>query len=292
MNAIEFYDLRKTFKGKKRARVEALKGVSLAVTKGEVFGFLGPNGAGKSTTIKILLGLIRPDGGKAMVLGVDSRSPKARSRVGYLPENPAFFDYMKGEEYLDFVGNCFGLDKVTIRERSSAILKRLELWDARKRSVRSYSKGMVQRLGIAQVLLHDPEVYILDEPMSGLDPVGRALVKDIILELKNSGKSVLFSTHVTADVETVCDRVGILINGTLQSVEHVQTMLTEGIVGYRVRLNMGRGEEKSAEHHVPKESLTDFIVACQARGDEVALIEPLRKDLEAFFLDIIKKKSC
>ena len=292
MHAIEILELRKTFKGEKRTRVEALKGVSLAVERGEVFGFLGPNGAGKSTTIKILLGLIRPTGGKAMVLGVDAGSPKARMRVGYLPENPAFFDYLKGEEYLAFVGSCFGLNRATIEERSAAILQRLDLWEARKRPVRTYSKGMVQRLGLAQVLIHDPDVYILDEPMSGLDPVGRAIVKEIIVELKRSGKCVLFSTHVTADVETVCDRVGILTKGILQSVEQVKTILTEGITGYRVYLKGARGTEETGEFQVSKESLPAFIAACSGRGDEIVLIEPQRKNLEAFFLDIIKKKTC
>lgn len=292
MHAIEITNLSKTFKGKKGAKVEALQDLSLTIEAGEIFGFLGPNGAGKSTTIKTVMGLISATSGEARIQGVDVRSHLARKHVGYLPENPAFYDYLNAEEYLAFVGATFGMMETAVNKESARVLKLLELWDARKRPVRSYSKGMVQRLGLAQVLLHDPDVYILDEPMSGLDPIGRALVKEIILDLKSRGKCIFFSTHITADVETVCDRVGIIIQGNLQRVEDVQTILTEGLTGYAVRLKAKDDDMASREVLVATGELTKFLADAQAKGDEIILVEPRRKNLEEFFLAMVKGKGC
>lgn len=292
MNAIEITNLTKTFKGKKGAQVEALQNLSLTIEMGEVFGFLGPNGAGKSTTIKTLMGLLRPSSGTARIMGIDVTSPQARQRVGFLPENPAFYDYLSAEEYLAFVGTGFALPKDRILSESERVLRLLDLFDARKRPIRSYSKGMVQRLGLAQVLFHDPDLYILDEPMSGLDPIGRALVKEIILDLKQRGKCVFFSTHITSDVESVCDRVGILIQGVLKSVGRVQTIMTEGVVGYSIRVQGVDVGIPSRDVYVPKEELTAFIAAAQHNNETIELIEPKRKDLESFFLDFVKGKAC
>ncbi len=287
MNAIEISALSKVYRGKKFTTVEALKNLDLTVQQGEIFGFLGPNGAGKSTTIKTLMGLIKPTAGTASIMGMDIAIPKARSRVGYLPENPAFYDYLTAEEYLTFVGRAFSMLEANLREQSEKALKQLELWEARRRPIRSYSKGMVQRLGLAQVLIHDPEVYILDEPMSGLDPLGRALVKDIMLELKGQGKCIFFSTHITADVETVCDRVGIILNGELRSVERVENIMSEGVLGYDLSIRTGNrpGIEK---RYVPRENLQKVMAEILAYGSEITLIEPCRKSLEEFFLDIVK----
>ena len=292
MNAIEITSLTKTFKGKKGAQVEALQNLSLIIEMGEVFGFLGPNGAGKSTTIKTLMGLLQPSSGSARIMGIDVTSPTARQRVGFLPENPAFYDYLTAEEYLSFVGAGFSMTKTAIATESERVLRLLDLYDARKRSMRSYSKGMVQRLGLAQVLLHDPDLYILDEPMSGLDPIGRALVKEIIVDLKKRGKCVFFSTHITSDVESVCDRVGILIQGVLKSVDQVQTIMTEGVLGYSIRVQGAGGGLPSRDVYVPKEDLTVFIAAAEQKGERIELIEPRRKDLESFFLDFVKGKTC
>lgn len=290
MQAVEIFDLHKTFKDQKGHRVEALKGVSLTVEKGEIFGFLGPNGAGKSTTIKILIGLIKPSTGYAQIMGHKTGTHHARALVGFLPENPSFYDFLTGQEYLAFVARTFRMNNEQVREKSEKVLKLLDLWNARNRPIRGYSKGMVQRLGLGQALIHDPDVYILDEPMSGLDPIGRALVKDIILDLKEKGKCVFFSTHITADVETVCDRVGIIVNGSLQSVERVRSILTEGIVGYHLRSRMP-GSDSMNDAVVSKEELAKAIGGIQAAGGEITLIEPKRKDLEAFFLDIVKGKG-
>ncbi len=285
MYALDMQDLSKSFKGKKRQTVEALKGLTLSIEQGEVFGFLGPNGAGKSTTIKCLMGLIRPTSGTASIMGEAIGSEASRRNVGYLPENPAFYDYLTAEEYLQFVGKTFKMPDALLTRRSAEVLKQLELWEARKRPIRGYSKGMVQRVGLAQVLIHDPDVYILDEPMSGLDPIGRALVKEIIVDLKKRGKSVFFSTHITDDVEKVCDRVGILLHGELKLVDRVDAIMSRGIVGYQVRLKDADGAVLDEE--VPKELLDRFLTEQVATGREIVLVEPRRKNLEDFFLSLV-----
>lgn len=288
MKAIQLQAVSKCFRGKKGQKVLALQDVTLEIDQGEVFGFLGPNGAGKSTAIKILMGLIKPTSGSPKILGIDACSPAARKNLGYLPENPAFYDYLTAGEYLSFVGKSFDMAPDKIRVETDRVLLLLQLWDARKRPMRTYSKGMVQRLGLAQVLLHDPEVYILDEPMSGLDPIGRALVKEIILELKSRGKSVFFSTHITADVETVCDRVGIINRGVLNRVENVQSLLREGITGYLVRaVEAG----VSREIMIAPADLSRTIGEIHGRGGELSLIEPQRKHLEEFFLETVGRKN-
>ena len=284
--AIEISHLTKTFRGKRGARVVALQDLSLEIGQGEVFGFLGPNGAGKSTTIKALMGLITPTSGEARILGVAASDPQARRQVGYLPENPAFYDYLGAEEYLTLVGRIYRMEPEVLHRSAETVLRRLDLWEARKRPMRGYSKGMVQRVGLAQVLLHDPQVCILDEPMSGLDPLGRALVKELILELKAQGKSIFFSTHITSDVEEVCDRVGVIVQGCLQRVEAVATIHRQGIVDYRLLLK-GRQEGGEEELLVPCEGLTLMLAKLEAEGREVVLVEPRRKTLEKFFLDIV-----
>jgi ABC-2 type transport system ATP-binding protein len=291
MNAIEIQNLSKTFRGKGGATVEAVKGLTLPVAQGEVFGFLGPNGAGKSTTIKVLMGLIKPTAGNVQIMGISTSSHLSRKRIGYLPENPSFYDYLNAREYLAFVGKTFGMHETVIRNMIETNLKLLDLWEARDRPIRAYSKGMIQRLGLAQALIHDPDVYVLDEPMSGLDPIGRALIKEVILKLRTAGKCVFFSTHITSDVEAVCDRVGIIVGGRLQCVEQVGAILTEGIVGYSIHTRIS-GSTQQKELYVPKAELQKFIAEMQASGREIALIDPRRKNLETFFLDIVKGNRC
>lgn len=286
-SAIKTENLSKTYGGKRKSPIEALRNLNLDVPRGEVFGFLGPNGAGKSTTIKLLMGLIRPTTGSSKIMGLDTGSPKSRQHVGYLPENPSFYDYLNAEEYLEFIGKVFGMDRTSLTEKKERVLELLELKDAMRRPIRSYSKGMVQRLGLAQVLIHDPDVYILDEPMSGLDPIGRALVKKIIVDLKSQGKCVFFSTHITDDVEAVCDRVGIIVKGTLKRVEKVETIMTEGIVGYTIHVKE-KGSNVQRQVLVPRHAFSDFVSNSGAAGNEITLVEPRRKNLEDFFLDIVR----
>lgn len=289
MNAIELTGLCKQFTGKRMTKVDALKGLDLAIAPGEVFGFLGPNGAGKSTTIKLVMGLLRPTSGTAKIMGVDVGRAESRRRVGYLPENPAFYDYLSAEEYIAFVGSQFRMEKALLVRRSEEVLKQLDLWDARKRPMRGYSKGMVQRLGFAQTLVHDPDVYILDEPMSGLDPIGRALVKDIIRELKERGKTVFFSTHITADVEAICDRVGVINKGGLLIVDSVANILQRGIEGYVVQLSQPSGTAN--ERLVAKADLQTFIEQSISEKWAIERIEPKRKDMEAFFLEMVREEQ-
>jgi len=222
---IRINGISKTFKeGLQGRKVQALDDLSLSVEKGEVFGFLGPNGAGKSTTIKTLMNLIFPDTGKATINGMDVGQPQARSCVGYLPENPYFYDYLTAEELLRFGGQAAGMSAASIRERSELLLGKVDLLSASRRQLRTYSKGMVQRAGLALALVHNPEVVILDEPMSGLDPVGRKMVGDLIVELKEQGKTVFFSSHILNDVERFCDRFGIIVGGLLRRVEPMTTV--------------------------------------------------------------------
>lgn len=226
MHTIEINSLSKKFhKGIGGKTVQALTDLTLAVQKGEVFGFLGPNGAGKSTTIKTLLNLIYPDKGSVSILGKDVKDNETRKFVGYLPESPYFYDYLTAEEILWFGGKTTGLSRKELAEKSEILLTKVNLWNSRKRPLRTYSKGMLQRAGLALALIHNPEVVILDEPMSGLDPIGRKMVGDLILELKSEGKTVFFSSHILTDVERFCDRVGIIVGGKLRLVDKLGSLL-------------------------------------------------------------------
>lgn len=287
MNAITISNLTKTYTAGKK-QVEALAGIDLTIASGEVFGFLGPNGAGKSTTIKILMGLVTASAGAAKILGHNISLPAARRMVGYLPENPSFYDYLSAPEYLEFTGRAFDIERRILAPRITALLDRLDLTKAGKRPIRSFSKGMVQRLGIAQVLVHDPEVCILDEPVSGLDPIGRVLVREIIGELKQAGKCVFFSSHITSDVESICDRVGIIIDGRLKAVESVEEIQRRGITGYRVRYRAGT-EKDQREETVATKNLPAFMQNAVGNGWEIALIEPQKKNLEQFFLEVVHR---
>lgn len=297
---IQIIELVKEYKGKRGCKVHALKNLNLSVSSGEVYGFLGPNGSGKSTTIKTLLGLLSPDSGSVSLFGQKAGTAAARQRVGYLPENPALYDFLTGREFLNFIGTSFRMTKERIAAESDRVLALVELTDAAKRPVRSYSKGMVQRLGLAQTLLHDPDLYILDEPMSGLDPIGRALVKDIILDLKRRGKTVFFSTHVTADVERVCDRVGVLVGGVMQDQRVVGELMREGVDGYycRVKIESLPAEFQNAavdcadgltELFVPREKFDLFAAQVVERHGSFDLIEPRRRDVEEYFLSLVRQ---
>ncbi|MGK2905857.1 MAG: ABC transporter ATP-binding protein [Desulfuromonadales bacterium] len=299
---ISISHLQKSYRGKRGKKVDALRDLSLTIVPGEVFGFLGPNGAGKSTTIKILMGLIRPSAGQARIFGISSEDPAARRKVGFLPENPAFYDFLTAREYLRFVGEAFAMPKAAIRTESERVLELLDLTAAAGRPIRGYSKGMVQRLGIAQTLLHDPDLYILDEPMSGLDPIGRALVKDIILGLKRAGKTVFFSTHVTADAERVCDRIGVIIDGVFQQERVVSELLREGIDGYFCRVRGLAAEtlrsfegvtcgDDICEVFVPRDRYDGFAADLLQSGGSFDLIEPRRRDVEEYFLDLVRSSG-
>lgn len=205
----------------------AVDGLTMNVLQGEVFGFLGPNGAGKTTTMNVLLGFVNATSGVARLFGVDVREPIARQRIGYLPELTYYYKFLTAEELLRFYARIFGLSRSETDRRINELLKLVELDHARKRPIKSYSKGMQQRAGLAQALINNPDLLILDEPTSGLDPIGRMKVREIIQRLKDEGKTVLFSSHELGEVETVCDRVAILHQGKLRVEGHVEDLLKQ-----------------------------------------------------------------
>jgi len=218
--------LRKIFKvGFWGRQVTALEGLDLEVRQGEVFGFLGPNGAGKTTTLKMLMGLIYPTSGKAWLFGKDIGNAEAKSRLGFLPESPYFYDYLTGAEFLQFYGHLFGLRGTPLHQRIDELLELVGMTHARGLQLRKFSKGMLQRIGIAQALINDPELVVLDEPMSGLDPIGRKEIRDLILRLKETGKTIFFSSHILHDAELLCDRVSILVKGRLVAMGRISDLI-------------------------------------------------------------------
>ncbi len=211
---LEIENLYKTFHiGFFRKRVDAVRGVSLAVNKGEIFGLLGPNGAGKTTLIKTMMGLISPTKGTVRLFGKESRRPSARKELGYLPENPYFHEYLTPKELLDFYGRLCGMKSSDIKNERDRLIEQVGLKDAVDLQLRKFSKGMLQRIGLAQALLSKPTFLVLDEPMSGLDPIGRKFVADLIAELNQGGTTIMFSSHILSDVERLCNRVIILNKG-------------------------------------------------------------------------------
>ncbi len=220
MNTIEIQGLEKTYSvgfWRKQPKC-ALKPLHLAVADGEVFGFLGPNGAGKTTTLKLLMGLMYPTAGSARILGMEINDPRMKAQIGFLPEQPYFYDYLTARELLDYYGRLSGVAVRELPARIGAVLDRVGLAAAANLQLRKFSKGMLQRVGIAQAILHDPKVVFLDEPMSGLDPMGRREVRDLMALLKHEGKTVFFSTHILSDAEALCDRVGVIHQGELRGV--------------------------------------------------------------------------
>ncbi len=228
MDAIVVEDLKKVFKANWPGRppITALSGLSFTVNQGEIFGFVGPNGAGKTTTMKILLGLMSPTSGRVEVLGMTAGAVNVRQQIGFLPESPYFYDYLTAEEFLRFYGRLAGMAERELSRQVAQMIELVGLAEARSRQLRKFSKGMLQRVGLAQALIHNPRLVILDEPMSGLDPVGRKQLRDLILSLRDQGKTVFFSTHIIPDVEMICDRVAIVLQGKLLALGRVDDLLT------------------------------------------------------------------
>ncbi len=240
---IEVVDLAKTYRTPfRRRKVEALRGVSFRVERGEIFGFLGPNGAGKTTTIRTLMGLIAPTGGTASIFGHRVPSGAARQKLGFLPEQPYFYDYLTVGELCDLAGRLFGIDAATRKARADALIDRVGLGRARTQNLKKFSKGMMQRAGLAQALMNEPDLVVLDEPMSGLDPIGRKEVRDLILELRDAGKTVFFSSHILTDVEAISDRVAIVARGKIQALGSPHELLRQTVLGIDVTLHLPDGE--------------------------------------------------
>jgi ABC-2 type transport system ATP-binding protein len=303
MEPIRTESLSKTYvKGVRQKKVEALHDLNLVVTEGEIFGFLGPNGAGKSTTIKILCDLIRPTRGRAAILGQDARLPEARRQIGYLPENPSYYTFLSGWELLQFFGTIHGISQAEIGKRSMHLLEMMELTDAAHRPLRTYSKGMLQRLGISAALIHDPRILIFDEPMSGLDPTGRKLVANLMLEMRAQGKVVFFSTHILHDVEVICDRIGIISDAELRFCGTLPDLISESFSSYEVLLRQVKPEqaenlagkglnprifEDKVRINIPKKDLVSFLASFMQDEMELISIEPKRLNLEDFFMGFV-----
>jgi ABC-2 type transport system ATP-binding protein len=283
----------------------ALHGLDLGVHKGEVFGYLGPNGSGKTTTLKILMGLCTADAGEARILGVPYQERAWRFRTGYLPENPYLYDYLTAREYLVYAGRLFGLPRSVRESRARELLHGVGLDDAADVPLRRFSKGMLQRAGLAQALVSDPELLILDEPMSGLDPLGRRMVRNLILELRRAGKTVLFSTHVLSDAETLCDRVAVLNAGRVVGSGRLDELLRIDVTHMEVLVSglpaeavdglegvLGReplGERWALE--VEERALGALVQAVTASGGRVLAVQPQRKSLEDYFVEKVEHNA-
>ena len=228
--AIKVTGLHESFKSEfLRRRTEILKGISLSVEAGEIYGYLGPNGAGKTTTLKCLLGLIFPEKGEIEILGHNYLSLQAKSRLGYLPENPYFYDYLSAIEFLRYYSQLHQIPKSEQSQRIAPLLKRVGLAASADLQLRKYSKGMLQRIGLAQALLHNPDLVLLDEPLGGLDPLGRKEIRDIVVQLREEGKTVFLSSHILQDIEMICDRVAIIVGGRIVNQGPLHDLISEKI---------------------------------------------------------------
>lgn len=280
MLAIEILGLEKTYTvgfWKKRPK-RALRPLHLSVEEGEIFGFLGPNGAGKTTTLKMLMGLVYPTAGSARILGMEVNDPRVKAQIGFLPEHPYFYDYLTAHELLAYYGQLSGVPKRELRPRIESVLKRVGLPDIAGVQLRKFSKGMLQRVGIAQAILHDPKVVFLDEPMSGLDPMGRREVRDLIEQLKKEGKTVFFSTHILSDAEALCDRVAVIHLGELRGVGVVADLTS----------NMQERVEIVWQGPVPA-AMQALAEECHVTGETVRALLPTDKQEAA--LELLRREK-
>ncbi len=277
-----------------RQKVRALKPLDLEIHRGEVFGLLGPNGSGKTTTIKLILGLLFPTEGEAIVFGKRSTDVSKNERIGYLPEESYLYRFLNAEETLDFYGRLFDMPAETRRERVDSLIKMVGLDKARKRQLQEYSKGMTRRIGLAQALINDPELILLDEPTSGLDPIGTREMKDMILRLKGEGKTVVMCSHLLADVQDVCDRIAILHQGELKELGRVDTLLTVADVTQirarnlspecqnEIRECIARNQGELMEMANPSTTLEELFLSIvrdsEARPGRRANVEPVTSD--------------
>lgn len=308
MSVVEIDNLQKDYEVGfwRKKKVRALDGLSLTVNAGEIFGFLGANGAGKTTTLKLLMRLIFPTGGSAKILGHDISDVSMHSRIGYLPENPYFYDYLSALEFLKFCGEIFGLSKAERTARATMLLSRVKLDESKwNTQLRKFSKGMLQRVGLAQALVNNPEIVFLDEPMSGLDPIGRREVRDLIAELRAEGKTVFMCSHILSDIEVLCDRVAILKKGRLANVGYLNELRQQVAGKNLVEVIVSGADEAALKTYLPagndfqvtsipggvrvelkEESDVDSVLAALRKcGGKLLTVQPVRQSLEELFVD-------
>ncbi len=304
MNAIEIKNLTKKYRtGFFLRRTTAVQKLNLVINEKEITGFLGPNGAGKTTTIKSILGIITPTSGDITIFGKDPKDISSKSRIGFLPEEPYFYDYLTGYEFLKFYGKLFEIENDILKKRIKELLDEVGMTDSAGKSLKKYSKGMLQRIGIAQALINDPDLIILDEPMSGIDPIGRRDIREIILNLKNKGKTVFFSSHILSDVEIICDKIAIINKGRLVDVKEIselrksesrsceisvysantqilQSLITlNGFIKERGNILLFEAEE---------EGINELLKKIIDSGGKIVSINPAQKSLEEVFFEKIE----
>jgi ABC-2 type transport system ATP-binding protein len=301
MDIVEIEGLTKVYKKSFRKSIKAIDNLNLEIEKGEIFGFLGPNGAGKTTTLKVLAGLLYLTSGRIWILGEEIQSIEPKEKIGFLPEHPSFYNHLTGYELLDYAGGLFAIPVGKRRKRIKDFLGRVGLKKVGNIRISEYSKGMVQRLGIAQALVNNPELVILDEPLSGLDPIGRKEVKDIILSLKEQGKTVFFSTHILSDVERICDRVGILHKGRLLKVGSLSELLADKKRKVNITFKLLKGRKTvpfknatpTAEGYwnvsVEREKQEEIVRSLVKQETRIISIIPETMTLENFFVSEIEK---
>jgi ABC-2 type transport system ATP-binding protein len=306
MAAIETFQLEKSYTAGfwRKRRVAGLKPLTLAVEPGEVFGYLGPNGAGKTTTLKLLMGLIFPTGGSARILGMEISDPRMKSQIGFLPEQPYFYDYLTASELLEYYAQLSGVPGRERSRRVQEMLARVGLAASARTQLRKLSKGMMQRVGIAQAILHDPKIVFLDEPMSGLDPLGRREVRDLMQSLKDEGKTVFFSTHILSDAEALCDRVAILHKGELRGVGAVDELtartqnkieiLFHGLQAMTLLSALGADCHATGETVraiIAEEQQDAALDALRREGGRLVSLTPVRTTLEDYFIERLGEKA-
>jgi len=307
MSVVEINNLTKDYEigFLRKRKVRALDGLTLSIEGGQIFGFLGANGAGKTTTLKLLMRLIFPTAGGARILGQDFQNVSVHQRIGYLPENPYFYDYLTAREFLDYCAQLFGLDAPVRRKRAADLLARVRLdekrWDTQ---LRKFSKGMLQRVGLAQSIINDPEIVFLDEPMSGLDPIGRREVRDLIASLRQEGKTVFMCSHILSDIEVLCDRVAILRSGKLAQQGRLEDLRQQSSADHQVEVIVSGVERQSLSAQlpafgpctvsetagglrieVPDETYVDTVLAALRKsGGNLVSVQPIRQSLEELFV--------
>jgi len=280
---------------------EILQGITFSVAEGEIFGYLGPNGAGKTTTLKCVLGLIFPDKGTIELFGRPHLDPRAKERLGFLPENPYFYDYLTAREFLEFYGQLFGIKRHERKARIAALLELVGMEKAAGLQLRKFSRGMLQRIGLAQALINEPSLVLLDEPLGGLDPLGRKEIRDVIIHLREEGKTVFLSSHILQDIEMICDRVAIIVGGRIMSQGRLADLISEKILFTEVTVSgveekelAGLGESLTAQAGrtllkvFEEDKVQDILELVQKRHGRIHSLIPRTQTLEDLFVDMVR----